>query len=96
MILVIISAFAIGYGAWYYGIYKLKDNKYDINYWALGGTAVVALFVLTYFMAIYSDKSAQQSRQQLKQEIVKDVIDSLHKEQQKTINYKDSVNQNVR
>ena len=74
----------------------VKDNKDDIKYWGLGGGAVLAIFVFTYFMAIYSDKSAKQSRQQLKKEIVNEVIDSLHKEQQKTLNYNDSIKQNVR
>ena len=68
-----------------------KDNKDDIKYLGLGGSAVLAIFVFSYFMAIDSDKSAQQSRQQLKKEIVNEVIDSLHKEQQKIINYNDTV-----
>lgn len=68
-----------------------KNNKDDVKYWGFGGGAVMALFVLTYFMATYSDKSAKQSKQQLKQEIINEVIDSLHKEQQKTINYNDSI-----
>jgi hypothetical protein len=74
----------------------LKDNKDDVKDWAVGGSAVLAIFVFAYFMAIDSDKSAKQSRQQLKKEIVNEVIDSLHKEQQKIVNYNDSINQNVR
>ena len=73
-----------------------KDNKDNIKDWGLAGTTIVALFVFVYVMAIYSDKNAKQSRQKLKQEIVNEVIDSLHKEQQKTINYNDSIRQNVR
>ena len=73
-----------------------KNNKDNVRYWGLGGSAVLAIFVFTYFMATYSDKSAQQSRQQLKKEIVNEVIDSLHKEQQKTLNYNDSIRQSVR
>ena len=73
-----------------------KDNKADIKYLGLGGSAVLAIFVFAYFMAIDSDKSAKQSRDQLKKEIVNEVIDSLHKEQQKTLNYNDSIRQNVR
>ena len=74
----------------------VKDNKSDIKYLGLGGSAVLAIFVFAYFMAIDSDKSAKQSRDQLKKEIVNEVIDSLHKEQQKTLNYNDSIRQNVR
>jgi hypothetical protein len=68
-----------------------KDNKDDVKTWTLGGTTIAVLFTFAYFMAIYSDKNAKQSRQELKREIINEVIDSLHKEQQKTINYNDSI-----
>lgn len=73
-----------------------KNNKDNVKDGTLGGVTITALFIFVYFMAVYSDKSAKQSRQQLKKEIVNEVIDSLHKEQQKTLNYNDSIRQNVR
>ena len=73
-----------------------RENKDNVKDGTLGGVTITALFIFVYFMAVYSDKSAKQSRQQLKKEIVNEVIDSLHKEQQKTINYNDSINQKVR
>lgn len=72
-----------------------KQNK-DASLWGLAVGSIVVIFAATYWMAIYADKSAKKSRQEFKQEIINEAIDSLHKEQQKTINYKDSINQNIR
>ena len=57
----------------------------------LGASAIVVLFVATDLFVIYTNKHAKNEKQQFKQEIIKEAIDSLHKEQQKTTMYNDSV-----
>ncbi len=65
----------------------LDDNK-DLIVGA-GGTAVIFLCIMG--LVYFNNKAAKNEKQELKREIINEVIDSLHKEQQKTINYNDSI-----
>lgn len=65
----------------------LNDNKDLI----VGSGGTVLIFLCVTGLVYFNNKAAKNEKQQLKREIINEVIDSLHKEQQKTINYNDSV-----
>ena len=72
-----------------------KDNKDLMRVCVLGGGAIIIVFTTACFMVINAAEDARKSKeksyQKLKQEVSNDVLYSLKKEQQKTINYNDSV-----
>lgn len=78
-------------------MYKLPFKQKANNWWQ-GNKDVLEITVLIIglFGAVsgfvwLADKSEKKSKEQFKQEVIKEAIDSLHKEQKKTINYNDSV-----
>ncbi len=64
-----------------------QDNKDVLEITVL----IIGLFGAVSGLVWLSDKSEKKSKEQFKQEVIKEAIDSLRKEQQKTINHKDSV-----
>ena len=64
-----------------------NDNKDVVELSAL----ITGLFIVVGGLALYIDKNEKKSKEQFKQEVIKEALDSLRKEQQKMINYNDSV-----
>lgn len=64
-----------------------QDNKDILEITVL----IIGLFGAVGGLVWAADKSEKKSKEQFKQEVIKEAFDSLRKEQQKTINYNDSV-----
>ena len=84
---------------------KAKPTKQKISEWYNhnGGkeniylSLLIAFFVgLGYCGGKSGKKAIKQHEEQYKQEIIQEALDAFKKEQQKTINLNDSINQNVR